>query len=245
MRCRLCSSLVLVPLPPAPSSQRKRPRHRISCWSTGASSPPNRDAVGRRSRFAAIGSSTSGPAPSSGSRRAGTRVVDVGGRMVIPGINDAHTHVGARHPDVAEAGDDPTVDGSRGDPDAAAATPADQWIYGTIGERVLLRSEGDAPGPRRGGARAPRETAAWTGHGNILSTAAMHALGIGDRDPDPPFGRYGRLDGRRRPARGIRRRARASRMTALAGSTAAIVARVSETRRSASASRPCRRWPTA
>jgi predicted amidohydrolase YtcJ len=66
--------------------------------------------------------------------------------------------------------------------------------------------------------------AAWTGHGNILSSAALQALGIGDRDPDPPFGRYGRtpdgrLDGHLEEYADVR----AGRaMTALAGRAAVV-----------------------
>ena len=159
---------------------------------------------------------------------ASTRVIDVDGRVVIPGINDAHVHVGARPP-----GASLRLDGN--DPSAAEVmtairtavtdTPADGWIYGTIGERALS----DAALNRRAldeiaGARRVK-LAAWTGHGNILSSAALKALGIGDRDPDPPFGRYGRtadgrLDGHLEEYADLR----AGRaMTALAGH-AAIVA---------------------
>jgi predicted amidohydrolase YtcJ len=60
-------------------------------------------------------------------------VIDVGGRVVIPGINDAHTHVGARPPGVVIAvnGDDPSL----GEVLAAVRTaspspPGAQWIYG-------------------------------------------------------------------------------------------------------------------
>jgi predicted amidohydrolase YtcJ len=156
----------------------------------------------------------------------GTRVIDVGGRVVIPGINDAHTHVGARPPGtVLKLSDDPTFDDVVGAVRTAApSTPAGQWIFGTIGARALLDPKAtrlvlDEAAPGR-----LVKLAAWTGHGNILSTAALRALGIGERDPDPPFGRYGRLpDG---TASGLLEEyadVRANRrMTALAGRTAAI-----------------------
>jgi predicted amidohydrolase YtcJ len=159
---------------------------------------------------------------------ANARVIDVGGRVVIPGINDAHVHVGAR-PSGASLrlnGNDPSaaevVTAIR---TAVTDTPADGWIYGTIGERALAD-----PGLNRtaldeiAGTRRVK-LAAWTGHGNILSSAALKMLGIGDRDPDPPFGRYcrtadGRLDGHLEEYADLR----AGRaMTALAG-RAAIVA---------------------
>jgi predicted amidohydrolase YtcJ len=155
----------------------------------------------------------------------GARIIDAGGRVVIPGINDAHTHVGARPPGtVLKLADDPTLDDVIAAVRTAASSPADQWIYGTIGARVLLDPQATrlvldeaAPGRRV-------KLAAWTGHGNILSTAALRALGIGDRDPDPPFGRYGRLpDGTTSGLLEEYADVRANRrMTALAGRTAVI-----------------------
>jgi len=131
---------------------------------------------------------------------AATHVVDVGGRVVIPGINDAHVHVGTRPPGVSLRlnGNDPSgSDVMAAIRSVAADTPGNGWIYGTIGERALSdptlnRSTLDqVAGDRR------VKLAAWTGHGNVLSSAALRALGIEDRDPDPPFGRYGRTpDGR-------------------------------------------------
>src|SRR6476659_8658329 len=104
----------------------------------------------------------------------GTRVIDVGGRVVIPGINDAHTHVGARPPaTVLKLSDDPTLDDViAAVRTAASSTPAGQWIFGTIGARALLDPKAtrlvlDEAAPGR-----LVKIAAWTGHGNILSTAA-------------------------------------------------------------------------
>jgi predicted amidohydrolase YtcJ len=156
----------------------------------------------------------------------GTRVIDLGGRVVIPGINDAHTHVGARPPGtVLKLSDDPTLDDViESVRTTASSTPAGQWIFGTIGARALLDPKAtrlvlDEVAPGR-----LVKLAAWTGHGNILSTAALRALGIGERDPDPPFGRYGRLpDGTTSGLLEEYADVRANRrMTALAGRTAAI-----------------------
>jgi predicted amidohydrolase YtcJ len=135
---------------------------------------------------------------------ANTRIVDAGGRVVIPGINDAHTHVGARLPGVSLKldGDDPTLaQVTAAVRVAAASLPEGRWIYGTVGERVLgdpkaTRFTLDDAAPGR-----LVKLSAWTGHGVLFSTAGLRAIGIGDGDPDPPFGAYrrtqdGSIDGR-------------------------------------------------
>ena len=147
--------------------------------------------------------------------------------MVIPGINDAHTHVGARPPGVSLKlkGDDPApADVIAAIRDAAAAATADRWIYGTVGERWLsdpksTRFTLDQAAPGR-----MVKLSAWTGHGVTFSTAGLRALGIRDRDPDPPYARYrrtsdGTLDGRFDEYADLRVH---RRLTALAGHDAAI-----------------------
>jgi predicted amidohydrolase YtcJ len=106
----------------------------------------------------------------------------------------------------------------------ASDTPGDGWIYGTIGERALSDPElGRSALDRIAPGRRVR-LAAWTGHGNILSSTALQALGIGDRDSDPPFGRYGRTpDGRVDGHLEEYADVRAGRaMTALAGRAAVV-----------------------
>lgn len=80
---------------------------------------------------------------------------------------------------------------------AAPRAAKDQWIYGTIGARVLDdpavdRRAIDAIAPRR-----PVLLACWTGHGVIASTAALRKLGIREDQPDPPGGFYVRRKGTR------------------------------------------------
>jgi predicted amidohydrolase YtcJ len=158
---------------------------------------------------------------------AAARVLDVGGRVVIPGINDAHLHVGARPPGISLRlnGNNPTTaDVIAAIRAVVADTPGDGWIYGTIGERALSDPElGRAALDRIAPGRRVK-LAAWTGHGNILSSPALQALGIGDRDPDPPFGRYGRTpDGRVDGHLEEYADVRAGRaMTALAGRAAVV-----------------------
>lgn len=136
-----------------------------------------------------------------------TRVLELGGRVVVPGFNDAHMHVAADRGGVrlkfAEPGPPP-------DPpmsmvlDALARTvaeaPRGSWILsGRISAAVL-----DSPAPRvaldRVAPNHPVMLTADTGHGSVLNTAALRALGYDETTPDPAGGRFlrdgdGRLTG--------------------------------------------------
>lgn len=130
------------------------------------------------------------------------RTIDAGGRLLIPGFNDAHTHPGAG-PDATRLEGPPAVEH---DPTldeviarikkAVEASPAGKWIVGEIGAAVLddpraTRETLDPLTPDR-----PLMLQAWTGHGIICNTAALRALGVSDTEPDPPGGTFGRTDGR-------------------------------------------------
>ncbi len=129
------------------------------------------------------------------------RTIDAGGRLLIPGLNDAHAHPGAM-PDFTRLDGPPAVEH---DPTldevtarirkAVETSPPGKWIIGEIGGTVL-----DDP-------RATRATLdpitqdrplvlnAWTGHGAIFNTAALRALRVSDTEADPPGGSFGRADG--------------------------------------------------
>jgi predicted amidohydrolase YtcJ len=130
---------------------------------------------------------------------ASTRVIDAQGRVVIPGINDAHVHVGTGPPGVMLEGppaatEDPSLDEILKRVTAAVAKAApDAWIYGQIGSRVLddaraTRSTVDAVSRGR-----PVALSAWTGHGVLLNTAALRRLQVRDDEPDPTGGFFERL----------------------------------------------------
>jgi predicted amidohydrolase YtcJ len=127
-----------------------------------------------------------------------TQVIDLGGRLVIPGINDAHMHPGFAAPVFRL---EPSMNPTRAAMEAAIhnaaeETTPDTWIFMTIGPTVLLDPEinADSLETFAGGRKVLLN--AFTGHGAILSNAAMNDLGIA-RDKDPPGGWYGRdADGR-------------------------------------------------
>lgn len=136
----------------------------------------------------------------------GATVVDLEGRLVIPGLNDAHAHI---MPDPAGTrisfGNDPFVDPSLGQVldslrSAVARTPAGDWItipvsMAVLGDARARRAALDVYAPNH-----PVVLRAWTGHGTILNSAAMTAFGLAEEAADPLGGRFernaaGRLTG--------------------------------------------------
>ncbi len=133
-----------------------------------------------------------------------TRVRDLGGRTVIPGINDAHAHVAPVTRGIAVR--TPPQAGLRELIDSLAAVSRrysrGAWLLASIGDRVL-----DDPRANRFFLDSvlpddPTVLESWSGHEAILNSAALAALGLGHDTPDPLGGRLGRarvsgnLDGR-------------------------------------------------
>jgi predicted amidohydrolase YtcJ len=132
-----------------------------------------------------------------------TRVIDANGRLLIPGINDAHAHPGARPDAVTLEGPPPVVQDPSLDEVIARVRAAvvkaarGQWILGEIGPSVLEdpRATRATLDPVTDG--HPLLLTAWTGHGTIANTTALRMLGIREDEPDPPGGSYARqADGR-------------------------------------------------
>jgi predicted amidohydrolase YtcJ len=145
-------------------------------------------AVGKTSDIAAL----AGPV---------TRRVDLAGRVVVPGFNDAHDHLGPEPTGVKLElrGFEPTLDEVLAALVSKVKTaPAAAHIFGTIGSVVL------------DDARAVRETLdlaapgrfvllkSFTGHGWLLSSEALRAVGVPDEPEDPAGGWYERSPGSRR-----------------------------------------------
>jgi predicted amidohydrolase YtcJ len=137
----------------------------------------------------------------------GTREIRVAGRVVIPGINDAHDHVG----NIAMPGEFAMSASPKPAPSIsdvldsvrvlAARTPKGTWIKTTIGLRVLDDTSARRATLDRASADHPVFLWTWWGHGAVLNSAALRALGIADNALDPLGGWYerdatGRLTGR-------------------------------------------------
>jgi predicted amidohydrolase YtcJ len=156
---------------------------------------PWAEAVGiRGSRIALVGSSADVRAAATDA----ARIIDAGGRLLIPGIEDAHFHADATPPATMLEGsppsdDDPSLDEVLKRTAAAVAkAPPAGWIVGQIGAVVLgdARATRSTLDPVSGG--HPLLLVSWTGHGIVANTAALRLLGIGDREADPPGGRFAR-----------------------------------------------------
>ncbi|HSL19971.1 MAG TPA: amidohydrolase [Vicinamibacterales bacterium] len=149
----------------------------------------------RGERIAAVGSNADinklrGPA---------TRVIDAQGRVVVPGLNDAHTHPTAAPPGVRLAqGDEPFPDPTFKElltlvKEAASVAEKGTWIFGTIGPTLIDDAEATRFGLDGVSREHPVLLRAWTGHGTFFNTAAMKQLGLSETEPDPPGGFFTRL----------------------------------------------------
>jgi predicted amidohydrolase YtcJ len=163
---------------------------------TGVEAQPWAEAVAvRGERILAVGTSqeireAAGPT---------ARVIDAGGRLMIPGINDAHTHPGTypkgtrlEGPPAMEE-DPPLAEVLQRVKAAVARAPRGGWIFGSIGSAVL-----DDPGATRAALDkiAPGHLVmltAWTGHGTLFNTAALRHLRVNEMQADPPGGFFTRM----------------------------------------------------
>ena len=128
-----------------------------------------------------------------------TRTIDAAGRVVVPGFNDAHTHPGTELAGIRlDQGSNPMPDPAFKEIQklvaaAAAASPKGTWILGRIGPTVIDDAEATRFGLDEVSKEHPVLLRAWTGHGTFFNSAAMHALGLSDSEPDPPGGFFTRL----------------------------------------------------
>lgn len=130
------------------------------------------------------------------------RLVDLGGRVVVPGFNDAHDHINPDRPGIEFATDlSPTPDPSFA-PVADSLTalvarvPAGTWLRTSIGERILSDRLARRAALDRIAPNHPVVLQGWSGHGVILNSAALVLAGIGDSTRDPIGGWFERSQGR-------------------------------------------------
>ena len=131
---------------------------------------------------------------------ASTRSIDAGGRVVVPGFNDAHHHFNPQPPSapIAISGQEPSWAEVRSAlQDAIAKSPSGPMLTATIGGRVLEDRGANREALDAMSTSRPIRLNAWTGHAAILNSAALRLYNIRDDQPDPPGGLYGRNAGGR------------------------------------------------
>lgn len=134
-----------------------------------------------------------------------TRIIDAGGRLVTPGLSEAHVHLGVElpTPPLAMPGlpfPGPTAEQALAAVEQAAKTHAD-WVTAYIGpliarDRRNWRKALDAVAPN-----TPVFFRAFWGHTSIVNSEGLRRLGISEEIADPLGGWWGRdetghLDGR-------------------------------------------------
>ena len=133
-----------------------------------------------------------------------TRLLDLGRRTVIPGLNDAHAHLAVWPKDQVN------VETETMDPDwpqlrdalrkAAAGAPPGALLSGSFGTRIFHDPAIDRAALDAVVADHPVMLVDFDGHAAILNSAELRALQIGDDIADPLGGRFerdaaGHLDG--------------------------------------------------
>jgi predicted amidohydrolase YtcJ len=130
--------------------------------------------------------------------RGKTRRIDLRGRVVVPGFNDAHFHF---MPDprgftlkfkTLEPSWKDTVEALEA---AVAREPAGTWIFGHVGHEVVLSPEVTRFTLDRIAPNHPVLLRAYYGHGYVINSKAMPLLQITEGEPDPAGGYYERAAG--------------------------------------------------
>jgi predicted amidohydrolase YtcJ len=132
------------------------------------------------------------------------RIIDLKGRLVIPGINDAHVHILPQNPLGPQLNDPNTfIPGPGPSVDEVLQLiqsnttlyPRGTWLYVTVGTRFMedaaaTRFTLDTVSPHH-----PVVAMAWSGHNMYINTLAMSAMGLSKTAPDPVGGYYDHLAG--------------------------------------------------
>src|SRR6267143_550667 len=128
---------------------------------------------------------------------AATKKLDLAGKTLLPGFNDAHCHPASSGLDMVVTVDCdlPSIAAIQGAlRERAAKTPAGQWVYGSKYDdtkgaegRMLTRADLDAAIPDHPVAVQHRG-----GHTAFYNSAAFRLAGVDEKTPDPTGGRFDR-----------------------------------------------------
>jgi predicted amidohydrolase YtcJ len=132
--------------------------------------------------------------------------LDLQGRVVIPGINDAHYHFLPRPPahQLTLKEQDPSWEEVKKEiTTAVASTPKGTLINTMIGVAVMDDADANRATLDRLAPNHPVQLACFWGHCSIFNSSFMRKVGIADKEPDPPGGYYTRGANRRITGRSI------------------------------------------
>ncbi|MDF7812938.1 amidohydrolase [Hymenobacter sp. YC55] len=124
-----------------------------------------------------------------------TRRIDLQGRTVTPGFNDAHNHFSPRPPGqmLSFKSMEPSWEETRQALTAAAQqAPAGTWIFGSVGATVILNEQVNRATLDQLAPHHPVLLQAYYGHGYIANSLGLQKLAIQDQEPDPLGGYFER-----------------------------------------------------
>jgi predicted amidohydrolase YtcJ len=125
-----------------------------------------------------------------------TKIVDLGGRTVIPGINDAHKHLFIAPQNSVEVDfksfDPSWADAKRLLAAALAKAPKGSFIYGDIGPTIFHDVTVDRVALDELSRDHPIILTTFTGHAGIVNSAALAAASVSEKEPDPLGGHFER-----------------------------------------------------
>ncbi len=204
MPALVCASLVAASLLVACSSPAQTPApdlilHHGHIFTADSASPWVEAIAIRGDRIVAVGANDA-VLPRSDKH---TQVIDLHGRMAMPGINDSHDHVGGapfgvelHFPPVQSRwglAPDPSIEELATAVRTAAATAhTGVWIQAEVGPAIIRHPAEARAVLDKAAAGHPVAVEAWWGHGVLLNTAGLAKLGISDAAKDMEGGHYDR-----------------------------------------------------
>ncbi|HEX7184322.1 MAG TPA: amidohydrolase [Thermoanaerobaculia bacterium] len=130
-----------------------------------------------------------------------TRLLDLAGRTVIPGLNDAHVHalipqgVLLNSPDFLP-GPGPSVQEVLDlIADAANTYPAGTWLFAIVGTNFSEDPQANRFTLDQVSPHHPVKLELWTGHGMYFNTKGLQVLDVAENAADPFGGFYERMPG--------------------------------------------------
>ncbi|MCH9649453.1 MAG: amidohydrolase [Deltaproteobacteria bacterium] len=130
-----------------------------------------------------------------------TLSLDLQGRLVVPGFNDAHTHLAVglprlTLPPINIPGPGPTLNEALAQvAGAVAIAEPGEWIVVTIGEAALFDPDTNRVALDSVAPDNPVLLFTWSSHTGVVNSLGIETLGLTETEADPFGGTYGRFPG--------------------------------------------------